>query len=85
MDVKKVSEAALAFVPADTTGLLIMKIQGDWDMDGFNHMAKYMNGAIEKAGLHCTLVITCVDFTLQHLTDDALRDIGFQRIYSEFT
>ena len=91
MDIKKLSETAVAFIPSDATGLLIMKIYGRLSPEDNARIVEQMGRCLKDANLRCGFVaISCrddqaFDFTLQHLTDGALREIGFQRIYSEFT
>lgn len=91
MDVKKLSEAAMATIPANTTGLLIMRVSPGISAEDNVAIVNEMGKAIKNANIRCVFVCLSantddpLDFTLQHLTDDGLRDLGFQRIYSEFT
>ncbi len=75
----------IAHVPQDTKGLLIIKMTGDMPtQEFFQAFTEYMSRTLKEANIMCSLVAFSIDeecdLTMQLLSDDQLREIGFQRI-----
>lgn len=84
--VKILSDAMLAFIPADSKGLLICKVTTSHELSHSEYeiFGKQLVTAADSAGLKVGKLLVCehdgIEISFQMLTDDQLRDIGFQRI-----
>jgi hypothetical protein len=83
--VQKQVEMLVANLPADSTGLLIVKLRGDYvTNETMACVGRTMQHVIDAVGLPLSVLIIpesgnqSVDFQL--LTNDQLRDIGFERV-----
>ena len=78
-------EMLVANIPADSTGVLIVKIHGDYAtqdyLDRFGYaVRKAVGDAVPQLTVMVVLENDDQSFDFQLLTNDQLRDIGFKRV-----
>jgi hypothetical protein len=83
--VERQVEMLVANLPADSTGVLIVKLHGDCiRQDDIDRFGWSLRQAVSAAGLSVSLLFVVdtgeVAFDFQLLTNDQLRDIGFKRV-----
>ena len=89
-EIKRLAEVTVAFVPSDAKGLLFVKLTGEWwTQKQLDFLSRYFRDMRSKGAIACETLVLCVsngdDIALQHLSDDQLREIGFQRISPDET
>jgi hypothetical protein len=75
----------VANLPADSTGVLIVKVRGDdVTYSAIDHLGMTLRRVIDAAGLCMTVMVVLENdgqsFDFQLLTNEQLHDIGFKRV-----
>jgi hypothetical protein len=81
----KLAMLTVANIPSDATGLLIVKVGGARITEHHcAHFLSLLKAAVAEAGLRVVPIVITENsahtFSLQLLTDDQLRAVGFQRV-----